>query len=59
MGQSKHINPIVLNLSFKVKNPHHENVCEFTTRILVIINKRKKHDEPFILHGLFLWFEIM
>ena len=36
------IGPIILDLLIMVICPHHENVCEFTPRILIAINKRKK-----------------
>ena len=42
------VRPIILNLPYKVKRPHHENVCEFNIRILIIVNKRRKYEEPSI-----------
>ena len=40
---------VTLNLPYKDKQPHHKNVWEFTVWILIIVNKRKKYEEPSIL----------
>ena len=51
---------IILNLSFMVCHLHQKNVCEFTTRVLIIINMRKNmKNHSICIYKLFMQFKII
>ena len=45
------LRPIILNLSFMVNCPHHENVNRMNSDYR---QQKKKHEEPFVFLNLFL-----